>query len=120
MQVTLVVFAVGIAGFSVSPWLWLGFVFLAVGGLGYLMSNTSATSRLILAVDDSQRGRIMALWSVAFIGLRPLASLADGGIADLFGVRVAGVCLALPCVAGALAILVLERRRKSYSAITQT
>ncbi len=120
MQVTLVVFAVGIAGFSVSPWLWLGFVFLAVGGFGYLMSNTSATSRLILGVDDSQRGRIMALWSVAFIGLRPLASLADGGIADLFGVRAAGVCLALPCVAGALAILVLERRRKSYSAITQT
>ena len=37
----------------------------------------------------------MALWSVAFIGLRPLASLADGAIADTLGVRAAGVCLAL-------------------------
>jgi len=117
-MLTLVVFAVGIAGFSLSPWLWLGFCFLAVGGFGYLTSNTSATSRLLLGVDDSQRGRIMALWSVAFIGLRPLASLADGAIADVFGVRGAGVCLALPCVLAALAILRFGRRRKSYSAIT--
>jgi len=118
MMATLLVFAAGIAAFSLSPWLWLGFVFLAVAGFGYLTSNTSATSRLLLGVDDSQRGRIMALWSVAFIGLRPIASLADGAIADVFGVRVAGVCLAIPCALGALAIHRLERRRKSYSAIT--
>jgi MFS family permease len=118
LMLTLVVFAVGIAGFSLSPWLWLGFCFLAVGGFGYLSSNTSATSRLLLGVDDSQRGRIMALWSVAFIGLRPVASLTDGAIGGAFGVRAAGVCLALPCVLAALAILRFGRRRKSYSAIT--
>ena len=48
----------------------------------------------------------MALWGVAFLGLRPIASLADGGIGDVFGVRAAGVCLALPCALGAAAILV--------------
>ena len=32
----------------------------------------------------------MALWSVAFLGLRPVASLTDGAIAGAFGVRPAG------------------------------
>ena len=53
----------------------------------------------------------MALWSVAFLGLRPIASLSDGAIAGAFGVRSAGVVLAVPALAVALTILALERRR---------
>ncbi len=82
-----------------------GYGFLAVAGFGYLASNTSATSRLQLDVAAHQRGRIMALWSVAFLGLRPIASLTDGAIAGAFGVRAAGVVLAVPALAVALAIL---------------
>ena len=116
MLATLTLLGGGIVAFSLAPWLWLGYAFLLVAGFGYLASNTSATSRLQLEVEDFQRGRIMALWSVAFLGLRPLASLADGAIAGAFGVRAAGVCLALPALAGALAILVLERRRNPHTA----
>src|SRR5205085_8233914 len=83
------------------PWLSLGYVFLFFAGFGYLASNTSATARLQLDVAESQRGRIMALWSVAFLGLRPVASLLDGTIAGAFGVRAAGVCLAIPALAAA-------------------
>src|SRR5262249_42120963 len=81
MTATLAMLGFGVIGFAVSPWLGLGFVFLAIAGFGYLASNTHATTRLQLDVDIAQRGRIMALWSVAFLGLRPLASLADGAIA---------------------------------------
>jgi hypothetical protein len=51
----------------------------------------------------------MALWSVAFLGFRPAASLLDGAIAGAFGVRAAGVVLALPAFACAAAILVAPR-----------
>jgi len=112
MLVTLALLGGGVVGFSLSPWLPLAFVFLAFAGFGYLASNTSATSRLQLEVADFQRGRIMALWSVAFLGLRPLASLLDGGLAGLFGVRTAGVCLALPVLAGAAAIHFLQRAHR--------
>jgi MFS family permease len=116
MLATLTLLGAGMVAFSLAPWLSLGFVFVAVAGFGYLASNTSATSRLQLGVEEHQRGRIMALWSVAFLGLRPLASLTDGAIAGAFGVRAAGVCLALPALAGAAAILVLDRRRSgSYT-----
>jgi MFS family permease len=109
MMITLSILVVGIVGFSVSPSIWLGFAFLAIGGFGYLASNTSATSQLMLGVADQQRGRIMALWSVAFLGLRPIASLADGALAGAFGVRVAGVALAVPALLGAGAIYFLRR-----------
>ncbi len=101
MAATLTLLGGGMVAFCITPWLSLGYVFLFVAGFGYLASNTSATTHLQLGVADSQRGRIMALWSVAFLGLRPLASLIDGAIAGVFGVRVAGVCLALPALAAA-------------------
>jgi MFS family permease len=110
MMITLCLLVAGVVGFSLSPSIWVGFAFLAVGGFGYLASNTSATSQLMLGVEDHQRGRIMALWSVAFLGLRPIASLTDGAIAGAFGVRAAGVVLTVPALAGAAAIYFLRAR----------
>jgi MFS family permease len=113
MAATLGILGGGVAAFSVVPWLPLGFVFLVVGGFGYLSSNTSATTRLQLGVEETQRGRIMALWSIAFLGLRPFASILDGGIASALGVRVAGVALAMPALAASAALgLTLLRRRR--------
>jgi len=110
MATTLFLLGGGMVALSVTPWLSLGYAFLFVAGFGYLASNTSATTRLQLDVHESQRGRIMALWSVAFLGLRPLASLLDGTIAGAFGVRVAGVCLAIPALAAAAVIVRLRDR----------
>jgi MFS family permease len=110
MTITLLVLAAGIVGFALSPSIWIGFAFLAAAGFGYLSSNTSATSQLMLGVADHQRGRIMALWSVAFLGLRPIASLADGAIAGAFGVRAAGAVLAVPALGAAAVILCTQRR----------
>ncbi|MDX6466394.1 MAG: hypothetical protein QOI27_1434 [Gaiellaceae bacterium] len=109
MLVTLSLLGGGIVAYSLVPWLPAAYLLLAVAGFGYLASNTAATSRLQLEVDASQRGRIMALWSVAFLGLRPVASLADGAIAGAFGVRTAGVTLAVPALAAAAAIYLLQR-----------
>jgi MFS family permease len=101
--VTMATMAVGMAAFAASPWLPLGFAFLALAGFGYLVSNTSATARLQLSVAEYERGRIMALWSIAFLGVRPIASLVDGAVAHAAGVRVAAAVMALPALAGAVA-----------------
>jgi MFS family permease len=112
MAITLSLLGGGVIAFALSPWLPLGFVLLFVAGIGYLASNTSATTRLQLGVSEAQRGRMMALWGVAFLGLRPLASLADGAIASAAGVRVAGVVLALPALAGAALLVLLGQRQR--------
>jgi MFS family permease len=112
MAITLSLLGGGVIAFALSPWLPLGFVLLFVAGFGYLASNTSATTRLQLGVSEAQRGRMMALWGVAFLGLRPLASLADGAIASAAGVRAAGVILALPALAGAALLVLLGQRQR--------
>jgi MFS family permease len=104
MALTLFVLGAGVMAFSLCPWLPLGFALLFVAGFGYLASNTAATTRLQLGVTESQRGRIMALWSLAFLGLRPFASLLDGAIARAWSVRVAGVVLAVPALLAAFGV----------------
>jgi MFS family permease len=111
MFATLLMLSLGMIAFSITPWLPLALPFLFVAGFGYLASNTHATSRLQLGVEPWERGRIMALWSVAFLGLRPFASIIDGVIANEFGVRYAGVLLALPALACAGWIALRARTR---------
>ena len=120
MVFTLLLLGGGMIAFSLSRWLPLGFVLLAIAGFGYLASNTSATSRLQLAVEEQQRGRIMALWSVAFLGFRPAASLLDGAVAGAFGVRAAGFVLAVPALACAAAILALPRLARYRPAASES
>jgi len=120
MAITLALLGSGIVAFSLSPWLPLGLVLLFVAGFGYLASNTAATTQLQLGVDETQRGRIMALWSMGFLGLRPVASLLDGAIASVAGVRAAGVVLAVPALAGAAIIWLVIRRRDRASAASGT
>jgi MFS family permease len=100
-----------IVGVSLSPSLAVAAPFLVAAGVGYLAANARATTQLQLEVDETQRGRIMALWSVAFLGLRPFASLVDGALAGAFGVRVAGIALALPALV--VAALVTRRLRRA-------
>jgi MFS family permease len=111
MFLTLLLLGGGITGFALTPWLPLALPVLFVAGVGYLASNTHATSRLQLGVEPWERGRIMALWSVAFLGLRPFASIVDGAIAGALGVRAAGVLLALPALACAVWMAVRARTR---------
>lgn len=112
----LLALAASITLFSLSPSLPLAVPFLFAAGFAYLTANARATTQLQLDVEESQRGRIMALWSIAFLGLRPFASLVDGAVADALGVRTAGVLLALPALAAALLIARRLRLRQAEPA----
>ena len=74
----------------------IAFPALAAGGFGYLAGVTRATTLLQLEVSEHERGRVMALWSVAFLGSRPIASVIDGGVAALAGPRVATMVMVIP------------------------
>lgn len=108
----MVCMGVGMLGFALVTSFPLSLAVLALSGAGYLTAVTAATTRLQLEVEDAQRGRIMALWGVAFLGSRPLASLVDGGLARMFGVRPAAAAMALPALAGAGLLLLRMRRAR--------
>ena len=54
-------------------------------------------------VPDLLRGRVMALWSLAFLGSRPLTAITSGSVTDLLGVRVSLVGSAAIILLGAWA-----------------
>lgn len=90
------------------PQLLLGAV---LAGFGYLTSQTRTTTLLYRTISDSERGRVMALWTMAFIGTRPLASLVDGLIGSAFGVRVAALAMGVPAACACVLSLAMDRRR---------
>jgi hypothetical protein len=55
------------------------------------------------------RGRVMALWSMAFLGSRPLAGLVDGAVADLTSPRIGVLVAVLPLVIGWWALRRVEQ-----------
>jgi len=111
ITIMLTLLAVGIATYAFLSPLVLAFIALGVAGFGYLAGQTRATTLLQLGVEDHQRGRIMALWSVCFLGTRPLASLIDGSLASLVGVHLTALLMTLPVFAAATGMLILYRRQ---------
>lgn len=83
-----------------------------VAGAGSMFSLTSLTSALHRRVDDHVRGRVMALWSLAFLGVRPVGAVVNGAAADLVGARAALVCVVVAALAGMLLVGVLLRHER--------
>jgi MFS family permease len=80
-------FVLGFAmiGFAWSRWLALSLPLLAVIGLCLVVQMASCNTMLQTIVDDDKRGRVMALFAMAFLGVAPLGSLWSGAVATLVG-----------------------------------
>lgn len=62
-----------------------------MNGFGFILASVAINTRVQERIPESHRGRVMAIWSLAFFGLRPVSALVNGGLADALGWRVA-VC----------------------------
>lgn len=85
--ITFASFASGIsvAVFALSPWLPLSLAAIAVTGFGIVVNGMSVSTMIQTIVDDRMRGRVMGLFSVCFLGMYPLGSLAGGALATHIG-----------------------------------
>lgn len=64
--------------FSITPYPVLGMICLAFCGLSQVAQMSSCNTVLQTIVDDDKRGRVMAFYSMAFMGTMPLGSLLAG------------------------------------------
>lgn len=82
-----------------------------VNGVGFLLTTVALNTRVQRRVPDELRGRVMALWGVAFLGSRPIAAAVNGAIADAVSVTAALlVAAAVVLVASLLARTGAEQR----------
>ena len=94
-------FAAGTALALVS---WAGGVafaapLLAIVGFGILVTSVATNMILQTIVDDDKRGRVMSLYTAAFLGMSPFGAIVAGAVADRVGVAATltagGVCCAI-------------------------
>ena len=114
------VFGVVIALAAAAPTLWLELVALAfVGGasVGFLSKGNST---LQLTAAPGMRGRVMALWSVAFLGSTPIGGPIAGWVSDAWGGRAGLVLGAVAClVAAGLGAVVTARTARAATLSAQ-
>jgi MFS family permease len=85
----LVVLAIGLAPLAITAVPAIAVGTMLIAGVGMTLALTAFTTAIQQRVPDALRGRIMALWSVAFMGSRPLAAALSGMLSDIAGERVA-------------------------------
>jgi MFS family permease len=95
---------------SAAPSLPLELAAMLFVGYGSITFNSLAKTTLQLAADPSMRGRVMALWALAWLGSTPIGGPIVGWIGQAVGPRWALVAGGLPTlVCGIAALPALSR-----------
>lgn len=78
-------FGVFLVLFAFSRWLWLSVLLLVPTGFSVMLQMASSNTLIQSMVPDQLRGRIMAVYSMMFMGMAPIGSLLSGSIAHGIG-----------------------------------
>jgi MFS family permease len=114
MTVAAAVFGAAILATAASPTLPVAVVALAAVGAASIAFLAVANSTIQLTADPLIRGRVMALWTIAFLGSTPLGAPIIGLISQEISPRAGLVVGGLAClVAAAVGALALSRERIS-------
>ncbi len=78
-----------------------------------LMLQGSTTNIIVQnAVDDRMRGRVMAYYTMSFLGMMPFGSLAAGALAHYIGVALTLTCGGIVCALAGFFTLQIRRRAR--------
>jgi len=95
-------FGVVLALAAMAPTLWVELIALAAVGAASISVMSIGNSTLQLNAAPSMRGRVMALWAVAFLGTTPIGGPIAGRCSDYLDGRGGLVLGAAGCFAAAL------------------
>jgi MFS family permease len=95
-------FGVSLMLFSFSTSFWLSVILLLPVGYFIMLQMASSNTLIQVMVPDALRGRVMAVYSMMFMGLAPLGALMGGALSDRLGAPVTVAIGGLASVAGAV------------------
>ena len=96
------IFGACLVAFSFSRQLWLSLIFLFCVGFGLIVQMASSNTVLQSIVSDDKRGRVMSLYTMAFMGMSPFSSLLAGFLATKIGAPSTIFYSGLACILGGL------------------
>ena len=99
MAVASTTFGVGLVAFSLSRSLVLSLLVLPVVGAGMMITMAATNTIIQTLVREELRGRVMAFYTMAFLGTAPIGSLIAGVAADRIGPQRTILFGGLSCIA---------------------
>jgi MFS family permease len=113
------VFGIALAAAALSPTALVAAVVLALAGAASVVFSSTTNATLQLRAEPAMRGRVVALYIVAFMGSTPIGGPLVGAVGQLAGARAAlGVGAAGCLVAAALGLAYAARPRAAVPART--
>ncbi|WP_114783053.1 MFS transporter [Botryobacter ruber] len=83
---SMLLFGAALMAFSFSEILFVSLLFMLISGFGMIITMASCNTLLQTIVEDDKRGRVMSLYSMAFMGMAPFGSMLAGAVAEHIGV----------------------------------
>jgi MFS family permease len=97
-----ILFGASFVVFAASRSAWLSCAALVFAGFGIMYTTAAINTILQTLVEERMRGRVMSLYTMAFIGLSPIGGLAGGALADRIGAPLTGAIGGASCILLAL------------------
>jgi MFS family permease len=102
IAVTSIGFGVSLIAFSFSRLLWLSAALLVPAGFCMMVEMAASNTLIQSMVPDRLRGRVMAVYSMMFMGMAPVGALLAGAIAAPIGAPETIAIGGAVCIAGGL------------------
>ena len=106
-------FGISLVLFSQSRWFPLSVALLLPSAFSLMLLGGSTNTIIQLLSRDDMRGRVVALYAMAFMGMMPWGSLLLGWVAEHWGTRIAVTGGGLVCMAAALGAF-YDRKGESW------
>jgi len=94
-------FAISLILFAASRRLWLSAILLLPVGFCMMLQMSSSNTLIQAMVPDRLRGRVMAVYSMMFMGMAPFGALLGGSLAQHLGAPLTVSMGAVACLGGA-------------------
>jgi MFS family permease len=94
-------FGVGLIALGLSRALWLSLLIMPIIGAGFMVSLAGSNTIIQTITEEHLRGRVMAFYTMAFLGTAPLGSLVAGVLADRIGEPATIAAGGVVCLLGA-------------------
>jgi MFS family permease len=78
-------FGISLILFSFSKSFWLSVFLLMPAGYFIMLQMASSNTLIQVMVPDALRGRVMAVYSMMFMGMAPIGALVGGALSDRLG-----------------------------------
>jgi MFS family permease len=81
-------FGLSLVVFAMSHRFWISVILLLPVGYTIMLQMACSNTLIQVMVPDALRGRVMAVYSMMFMGMAPIGALLGGAIADRLGAQV--------------------------------